>query len=288
MPRTFVGPPTASPSLVSLLFFASMTCTLTGHLVSRDERFAARVLPRFFKHNNFSSFVRQLNMYGFHKVTHINTGALINEDDALEFSHLYFVRGRPDLLVNVRRKSSRANQQAKQQTPVLYSPALEMMPAEPAGYAMPTFGDAEEQEEESAHEQMAGPPPSSTAALQAELASLRKAQTDLAQSLKDLTFENSILWQQNNEQRARYEKQQHTVDKIVGFLASVFMREPINSNRGLKAKRKRLMLEGTSPSIAPVDGIGPSANEETEDIGEGPLPIPWNQGLYSLLFVKCL
>ncbi|XP_018430853.1 PREDICTED: heat shock factor protein 1 [Nanorana parkeri] len=52
-----------------------------------------------------ASFVRQLNMYGFRKVVHIEQGGLLKpEKDDTEFQHPYFIRGHEHLLENIKRK----------------------------------------------------------------------------------------------------------------------------------------------------------------------------------------
>ena len=83
-------------------------------LVRDTDRLAKTVIPQFFKHNKWSSFVRQLNFYGFKKVK--GEAVTVAQEERLEgmvqFRHEHFLRGRPDQLVEIQRKKILAQQQA--------------------------------------------------------------------------------------------------------------------------------------------------------------------------------
>ncbi|KAI8461800.1 hypothetical protein BY996DRAFT_4573040 [Phakopsora pachyrhizi] len=170
--------------------------------VVSSEKFGRELLPKYFKHSNFGSFVRQLNMYGFHKVPHMNQGVLqgdLPETEMLEFSNPHFQRGQPDMLCFIQRKKS--------------SPESSGPPGPPA--------NAENSESNA-------PAAASTIAhfdlqsVMAEVASIRKHQTLLSSDLKTLQSSNGHLWQEAIASRERTKRCQDTITKILAFLAQVF------------------------------------------------------------------
>ncbi|KAI8331795.1 hypothetical protein EDC96DRAFT_526870 [Choanephora cucurbitarum] len=152
-------------------------------LVEGHERFAKHVLPRFYKHNTFASFVRQLNMYDFHKIPHLQQGALVSssgtENEVWEFSHPHFQRNRPDLLVLVSRKRNKDRDK----------PNADQM---------------------------------NLGSLVKEITAIRKHQANITADLRNLHHDNEIIWRETLAAREKFQKHQQVISKILQFLSAVF------------------------------------------------------------------
>ena len=68
-------------------------------IVKNIHDFAEKILPKYYKHNNYSSFIRQLNIYDFHKTRNNNNFHI--------FQHKNFIKGEKKLLRMIKRKNKK-------------------------------------------------------------------------------------------------------------------------------------------------------------------------------------
>lgn len=67
-----------------------------GFLIKSISHLEKTILPQYFKHDKLQSFIRQLNIYNFHKIR--------TKDQNKEFRHEYLRKGKKELLKLIKRK----------------------------------------------------------------------------------------------------------------------------------------------------------------------------------------
>ncbi|KAH9143899.1 hypothetical protein AeRB84_012123 [Aphanomyces euteiches] len=66
--------------------------------IKEPKAFAMTILPKYFKHNSFNSFLRQLSFYGFQKSKH--------DETPWHFHHRFFQQDKPYMMTQVVRKTN--------------------------------------------------------------------------------------------------------------------------------------------------------------------------------------
>ena len=204
-------------------------------MVDEDE-FAKTLIPELFKHNNYASFVRQLNMYGFHKKVGLSDNSMRASErknkNPSEYSNPYFKRGRPNLLWLIHKPktapakgSGKGGAKAKQEDADdegddffnRDSPAPQLYDGIDDG-----TGTRNGRQPLMLANTPNNLPPEQMANLQRELAEIRQNQNKITEMLHIVRKEHQHLYGQAKAFHELHEQHDKSINSILTFLATVY------------------------------------------------------------------
>ncbi|OQV00685.1 hypothetical protein CLAIMM_06150 [Cladophialophora immunda] len=231
-------------------------------IVLDEDEFAKTLIPELFKHNNYASFVRQLNMYGFHKKVGLSDNSMRASErknkSPSEYSNPYFRRGHPDLLwliqkpKNVggpasKRKGKTDNDQNEEEADEYVD---DSNPVDTRARARPgqlTLGGGEMALTQDQFK-----------SVQRELAAIRHQQTQISRMMQQLKREHEQLYGQAATFQDQHNRHENSINAILTFLATVY-------NRSLQGHENVQGIANLFQNAMPVDT---STQGNVVDVGD--------------------
>ncbi|EED91633.1 hypothetical protein THAPSDRAFT_23188 [Thalassiosira pseudonana CCMP1335] len=193
--------------------FPAKTHSLITHLTTADQQvasfssdgksfnvydqaaFAQKYLPQYFKHSNWGSFVRQLNLYGF------TSSRLKENNDVVVWSHSCFHRDRTELIPQIKRSKKTKTAYSTRADHVPRSPRIDGHTSE-GGSSSPHSHGEDEHYHSSDGYRMA---PTDQQWLQSEFATLKQQNSFLEQKL-DMLINLTLKQQPPQSEEERHQQ----------------------------------------------------------------------------------
>ncbi|KAI0875376.1 hypothetical protein GGS24DRAFT_294379 [Hypoxylon argillaceum] len=227
-------------------------------IVLDEDEFAKTLIPELFKHNNYASFVRQLNMYGFHKKVGLSDNSMKASErknkSPSEYHNPYFRRGHPNLLWLINKpKSGNAKKGAKKRG--------DDGDGDSDDDAVPLDDTVTQPFSQPNAPTRALPAPEPGPLQKKELALVRDQMTTLQQRQKQISDAIARLRQEHNQlfQQAMmfqnmHSRHENSINAILNFLANVF-RKSLEEQGGTQNVND--LLAGIIPNVQmPTAGQG--------------------------------
>ncbi|KIV93015.1 hypothetical protein PV10_04260 [Exophiala mesophila] len=198
-------------------------------IVVDEEDFAKTLIPELFKHNNYASFVRQLNMYGFHKKVGLSDNSMRASErknkSPSEYSNPYFRRGCPDLLWLIQKPKNLSSGSSKRKgksdndaneedgdeaVDEVINTTDSRARTRPGQLALGSMESSLTQEQFSS--------------VQRELQAIRHQQSQISRMMQALKREHEQLYGQAATFQDQHTRHENSINAILTFLATVYNR----------------------------------------------------------------
>lgn len=195
-------------------------------IVIDEDEFSKTLIPDLFKHNNYASFVRQLNMYGFHKVVGLADGSLKTSEarskPPSEYQNPYFKRGMPDLMWLIqkpknnskRKKGKKTKAEAESEEEDTSEGNNDDSINAPHGNLLEGPNSIQQKQQTSSNLDLSN--------ITHQIEALRNHQALISIAINKLKREHTQLYEQSRTFQALHDRHEATINAILSFLASVY------------------------------------------------------------------